>query len=81
MLLAARLATAFDPIAVEVVIMTDGRANIGLAGETGARAREDAVRAAEVLRRAAGQSTVHAMSRTRRRGDDAAWLRAALGAV
>lgn len=70
MVLAAELARAWEPAAVEVVLFTDGRANVGLDG-TKAGAHTDTERAAALLRDRTGARRVRDLSR---RGQGAAWL-------
>ncbi|OYN85317.1 VWA domain-containing protein [Parenemella sanctibonifatiensis] len=81
LLMAATLARAYDPGAVEVVLLTDGRANLGLQPGTGrAAARRDAERAAAVLREAAGVRVLHSLGRGGATGQTA-WLVEALAAL
>lgn len=89
LLMADELARSWDPAAVEVVVLTDGRANIGLSSDDDAaaasqdprqRARADAVRVAGLLHHSIGSRVVHGISRTGT-ADPAGWLREALQTV
>jgi Mg-chelatase subunit ChlD len=77
LLLAAGLAERYDTPAVELVIFTDGRANVGVGGDP----RTDAARAASLASARCGTVRVIEPNRSSRFGrDGSGWLAEALGA-
>ena len=75
LLLATSLAGRYDPAAVDVVVLTDGRTNVGVGGDP----RDDAIRAAATLRAACAHVEVHELG-SRWSSTDARWLSAACSA-
>lgn len=78
LLLAAKLADRYEPSQVEAVVLTDGRANVGLAA--GGDPKGDAGRAAAVLAASCAQVRVVDLAARSSRRTGTTWLRAALGA-
>lgn len=77
LLLAARLAAEHEPSTVTAVLLTDGRANVGLGGDP----RADAIRSLDLLRMRTGHLELIDLAPRYGAGRGAAWLAERLGPV